>query len=163
MSVPLNRQEHHPPCHPFLLLHHQHPHFLPWSLQSGGKRNRTVKIWKLDSYYHIIIIIILRPRLVFHKGQIWTSFVSAIHKWSIREYNTFIYADDGKIFRWINKIQDCMHLQNDINSFIIWGVKNKLSINVNKCCKVIYTRKMIPYDYFYTMGDTLLKKECKYV
>lgn len=52
-----------------------------------------------------------------------------------------VYADDKKIFRHISSPADSLLLQNDLNKFSTWCLKNFLELNVNKCQAITYSRK----------------------
>ena len=44
-----------------------------------------------------------------------------------------LYADDTKIWRYINSPADHQILQNDINALYKWSVENKMKFHANKC------------------------------
>ena len=44
-----------------------------------------------------------------------------------------LYADDTKIWRYINSPADHQILQNDINALYKWSVENKIKFHANKC------------------------------
>ena len=69
---------------------------------------------------------------------------------------TLAYADDLKIFAKINSIHDAQLLQNNIYILIDWCEINKLRLNVTKCCKMSFTRKLGTISFPYVMcGSTL--------
>ena len=41
----------------------------------------------------------------------------------------FFLADDVKIFRMVNTLDDCLLLQNDLDNLLEWSVKNSLELN----------------------------------
>ena len=49
-----------------------------------------------------------------------------------------MYADDLKIFIEISNIEDCLRLQEDVNSVIQWCDINSLCLNKDKCLAVTY-------------------------
>lgn len=70
--------------------------------------------------------------------------------------NKLCSADNLKIFTNIHTIDDCICLQNDLNSIKVWCDVNKLHLNVSKCKVVTYSRKQINITYEYTIdGNTL--------
>jgi hypothetical protein len=61
------------------------------------------------------------------------------------------FADDIKLFLRVGSIDDCLHLQNDLDRFVN-GFKNvDLSLNVSKCEMFTYTRSRSPIIYFYNI------------
>lgn len=64
-----------------------------------------------------------------------------------------MYADDVKIFRCINRIEDCFLLQSDLLQLSNWCTHNKLPLNIKKCNVVSYqksrstTVQMIDFQY----------------
>jgi hypothetical protein len=54
-----------------------------------------------------------------------------------------IFADDLKIFRFINSQHDCILLQTDISSVSEWCTVNSMRLNIAKTRVVSYTRKTI--------------------
>src|SRR5436190_11282116 len=55
-----------------------------------------------------------------------------------------MYADDLKIFYEIKTVLDCLALQLDLNVIYEWCVRNKLQLNINKCCVMSFHRKTNP-------------------
>lgn len=49
------------------------------------------------------------------------------------------FADDIKLLMRIGSIDDCLHLQSDLDSFINWFENTGLSLNVSKCKVLTYT------------------------
>ena len=47
--------------------------------------------------------------------------------------NLLLYADDTKLFREINNSQDCLLLQQDINTLNDWATANKMKFHPDKC------------------------------
>lgn len=62
-----------------------------------------------------------------------------------------LFADDCKIFRKIDSIQDCIFLQNDLNLIAQWCNETGIRINESKCTILSTTRKTedrtISYNY----------------
>lgn len=65
------------------------------------------------------------------------------------ESSGLLFADDFKFFRVISSPQDCLLLQRDIDNVDCWFRENKMSLNVNKCSVMTFSRKnnIIGYDY----------------
>lgn len=73
--------------------------------------------------------------------------------------NKLCFADDLKIFTNIHSIEDCIRLQNDVNSIKVWCDVNRLHLNVSKCKVVTYSRKQLNLTYEYTIdGNTLVRE-----
>jgi len=72
--------------------------------------------------------------------------------------NVHIYADDMKIFRKINTLDDCNLLQDDLNRSYEWCKINNLCLNINKCAIVTYTRRLNPVQYKYSFDSKFLSK-----
>lgn len=69
-----------------------------------------------------------------------------------------LYADDLKFYRRILSNQDCISLQSDINQLFDWSVANGLSLNVNKCCVMSFSRRVQPLLSQYTMNGVSLER-----
>ncbi|RZC42371.1 RVT 1 domain containing protein, partial [Asbolus verrucosus] len=52
-----------------------------------------------------------------------------------------LYADDIKLYFKINDLSDCKPLQLNLDRILSWSIKNKLSLNPEKCVVMTYTRK----------------------
>lgn len=55
--------------------------------------------------------------------------------------NKLLFADDLKIFTKIKTIRDCLKLQKDLISISEWCIRNKQSLNANKCQILSISRK----------------------
>lgn len=75
---------------------------------------------------------------------------------SIKHSDFLLFADDLKIFRKILCDSDANLLQNDIDNIFNWCVKNKLDLNISKCCIVSYTRKSKPLLNSYNINSISL-------
>ena len=60
---------------------------------------------------------------------------------SIETSNISMYADDSKIFKVINGIEDCVGLQSDLNNFNTWCLENELQLNKDKFVAIRFHRK----------------------
>lgn len=56
-----------------------------------------------------------------------------------------IYADDTKMYRVINSIQDVKLLQESIDHLSKWSADNKLLLNASKTYHVSFTRKRVKH------------------
>lgn len=74
-----------------------------------------------------------------HLGPIFFNiFINDIGNEFVSEY--LLYADDLKIFRKINGVEDVKILQRDIDELHRWCMANKLKININKCVVMSFSR-----------------------
>jgi hypothetical protein len=61
-----------------------------------------------------------------------------------------LYADDLKLYKVIENVNDSIHLQEDLNILYDWCSSNGMSLNVKKCAIISFNRSnnvMHPYDY----------------
>ena len=88
----------------------------------------------------ILLSEISRYNFKFISGYLWCSarkslgpllFILALNDVGtvIRHSNLLIYADDMKIFKNIDGLNDCALLQSDIKEFEYWCAKNSLYLN----------------------------------
>lgn len=74
--------------------------------------------------------------------------------------NCLLYADDLKLFSRILSLDDCVILQQNLDSIHNWCIKNKLLLNITKCNVLSITRKQEPITYNYSInGDILSRPE----
>lgn len=69
------------------------------------------------------------------------------------KYSEFqLFADDLKLYKCINSLQDCLELQEDVDRLNNYCISNDLHLNINKCYLVRFTRnrKLIQYNYHIT-------------
>lgn len=53
--------------------------------------------------------------------------------------DSLLFADDLKLFQKIVTVQDCIKLQNDINTLSQWCLTNGLQLNVSKCAAISFS------------------------
>lgn len=68
--------------------------------------------------------------------------------------NKLLYVDDLKIFHPIKSQDDADVLQSNLNLFGSWCSQNNLTLNLNKCYVVSYTRRETLIDYQYSIFGT---------
>lgn len=68
-----------------------------------------------------------------------------------------MFADDLKIYRAVRDINDSLLLQDDLKRLYEWSVRNRLPLNLSKCCSITFTRCNRP-PRVYVMGGSVLKK-----
>jgi len=61
----------------------------------------------------------------------------------------FLFADDAKIYTYINNVDDCIYLQHNANDLYQWTQNWELALNIDKCTVCKYGRKItIKSDYY---------------
>ena len=84
--------------------------------------------------------------------------------------NICLFADDTKIWRSMNCVEDCNILQNDIDYLHDWCISNKMKFHSDKCKVVSINTKssssklmhlsLLPFSRFdYTLGNNILDYE----
>lgn len=73
-----------------------------------------------------------------------------------------IFADDCIIYRKINTSDDHLALQNDLNLISSWCDTWLMSLNLNKCNVMIFSRKRINSDFPYSINSNLLTRTSSY-
>jgi hypothetical protein len=69
-----------------------------------------------------------------------------------------LFADDIKIFLKISSLSDCSQLQSDLDSFCKWTQRVGLTLNLNKCHFMSFSRKRIPLIHQYSLNGSPLKR-----
>ncbi|KAG7306323.1 hypothetical protein JYU34_008933 [Plutella xylostella] len=72
--------------------------------------------------------------------------------------DSLLYADDTKIFMKVSSLDDCHNLQADLNNLIQYCNKNKVKLNIDKCCVISFTRKKNKILYDYNFQDISLRR-----
>lgn len=76
--------------------------------------------------------------------------------------NTLLFADDVKLFLRIRTLDDCTHLQRQIDCLVDWCDINKLYLKVSKCRIVTFSRLRIPVTFDYSIGLTIISRETSF-
>lgn len=69
-----------------------------------------------------------------------------------------LFADDLKIYLNISSLQDCVKLQNDVNTIQNWCTSNKLNLNISKCKVVTFTKKHSGIQFLYDIDGNILER-----
>ena len=69
-----------------------------------------------------------------------------------------LYADDCKVFKIVNSIEDCKSLQNDLDAIQNWCLSNHLFLNIGKCLVVTYSRKLSPIISHYLINNVNINR-----
>lgn len=76
----------------------------------------------------------------------------------IKNSNILLFADDAKIFKSIDTPEDTSLLQQDLNNFNDWCFNNGLSLNVDKCQIITFSKKHIPITCNYYLSNISLSR-----
>ena len=69
-----------------------------------------------------------------------------------------LFADDVKLFLEIKTESCCTRLQHNLNLVLDWCKRNSLSLNIQKCKAMTYTRKKSPVLFNYSIDGVELEK-----
>ena len=69
-----------------------------------------------------------------------------------------LFADDTKIFKSINSVNDCLKLQQDIDALYKWSTKWGLNFNPSKCKILTVTRLTNQYLFKYKLNGCELER-----
>ena len=72
--------------------------------------------------------------------------------------DALLFADDLKLLRTISNQDDIDILQLQINRVSRWCAMNRLSLNINKCAVLSFTRSLTPVIQQYKIGEMLLNR-----
>jgi hypothetical protein len=72
--------------------------------------------------------------------------------------SVFLYADDSKIYNTIDKIEDCKHLQDSLDSLNSWCTVWGFKFNAEKCKVMSFTSCRTKYEYLYKINDMVLER-----
>lgn len=67
-----------------------------------------------------------------------------------------LFADDMKIYLPINSLDCCARLQSDLDRLTDYCLRNKLFINISKCCKVTFTRNRVQILHDYSISGSIV-------
>ena len=69
-----------------------------------------------------------------------------------------LFADDGKFYRAINSLIDCVNLQLDLDRIYQWTLKWKLDLNLSKCNFICFSNKRKnTISYCYKFGNHVIE------
>ena len=69
-----------------------------------------------------------------------------------------MYADDLKIYKKIELVNDCNLLQQDLDRFAVWCSMNSIKLNNKKCQSISFSRKTSDINYNYKVNGYPIKK-----
>ena len=77
---------------------------------------------------------------------------------TVKASKVVCFADDTKVLKQIDNLQETVGLQNDIyNRLNSWAIDNGLTFNETKCKCQRITRKKTPVEYPYSLNESVLK------
>lgn len=72
--------------------------------------------------------------------------------------NKYIFADDLKLAKVIETYSDCLDLQTDVDNLEMWCQNNKLTLNIDKCRIMSYSRKENNVNFFYNISGAVVTR-----
>lgn len=69
-----------------------------------------------------------------------------------------LYADDLKIYHTIHNSDDCTRLQQDLNRFNDYCVRNKLHLATSKCKTITFTKNLNVINFDYSLNGTIVER-----
>ena len=85
-------------------------------------------------------------------------FINDLPDAAIGDVFTSLYADDTKIYRNINTIDDCMSMLKTLTNMHTWTRHNNIRFNASKCKALTITRKKSPLDFIYKLDNLELER-----
>lgn len=73
-----------------------------------------------------------------------------------------MFADDIKVFLEVNQPEDCVQLQDTLDSVVAWCQQNGMSLNASKSAIITYSRSSSPTVYNYRLLGTTLSRVQKF-
>jgi len=73
--------------------------------------------------------------------------------------NILLFAGDAKLYFDIRSINDATILQSSLNTFFQWSKQNLLSLNINKCQIIFFTRSKNSIIYQYRIYNCSLYRK----
>jgi hypothetical protein len=93
-----------------------------------------------------------------HLGPIlFVAFIDDI-KYCIQNSNFELYADDLKLSSTVATYEDQAKVQDDIDRIAVWCHNNNMTLNLDKCYHIKFSRKYKKFDSQYTINNVVLKK-----
>lgn len=61
------------------------------------------------------------------------------------------------MYKKVGDLLDAMDIQDDLNRLVEYNKINKLSVNISKCVKIIFTRSCAALKYSYRLGNDIVQ------
>jgi len=78
---------------------------------------------------------------------------------SLLSSHSLMFADDMKIFCEVSSVQDMLVLQRDLITMFDWCERNDMSLNVNKCCFMRFSRLKEKNQFKYCINNVTLNEQ----
>ncbi|KAG6446943.1 hypothetical protein O3G_MSEX004647 [Manduca sexta] len=88
---------------------------------------------------------------------LFTLFISDVKNCFQHSY-ILLYADDMKVHKKVQNIFDTLYLQEDLNRFELYCIKNKLKLNIDKCFHITFTRRQSIIGSSYKLNNQSIAK-----
>ena len=85
-------------------------------------------------------------------------FINDLPDVAIGDVFTSLYADDTKVYRNINTIEDCMSMQKTLINMDTWTRQNNIRFNASKCKALTIIRKKRPLNFIYKLDNVELER-----
>lgn len=93
-----------------------------------------------------------------HLGPLFYNvYIYDLHN-SLKTSNHILYADDKKVFKQIRNLQDCIDLQNDLNSLHSYYLQNRITVNIKKCQCISFSRRKQITQFNYSFNNTAIER-----
>jgi len=119
-----------------------------------SKKNPICKIQTF--YFQSNFSIIWSHTRRFRSPLLFNLFINDI-VFSIKYSNILLLADDSNIFKCISNTADAELLQYDLINFQNLCISNSMSLNINKCQCIIFSKKhnLISHEYVFSNQNVL--------
>lgn len=77
---------------------------------------------------------------------------------SLSNSHHLLYADDKKIYINVRSVADCERLQDDLNNLHNYYINNRITVSINKCYCISFTRKLKPISFPYTINNIAIER-----
>jgi len=88
---------------------------------------------------------------------LFSLFVSSANR-VINHCKLLCFADDMKLIMQINSPDDCLKLQSDLNYFYKWSQKLGLTLNLDKCHIMSFSRKHAVINWSYSLNNSEISR-----
>jgi hypothetical protein len=119
--------------------------------------NRTQKVVIKGSESEVAKVTSGVPQGSILGPLLFVIFINDVKK-CFKHSRVLLYADDLKIYRKINNVDDQSLLQEDLNRFDHYCSQNHLQLSLNKCKLITFTKKIKINEFNYSLGGKSLTR-----